>query len=204
MSPDRRRRVCATTCAVRANSTDSSSVARRSRPAARPVTVRRARLPLRSTAWASRAACSASWTSSPVTRATVCWACSRLTAPRRCSFEANCRTRREAARRRSRNRVRVAPPTALTRATTRPILPIALARSPESVGYSTSADTTVVSARTFPNRISFCSFAFTSNASFSCATASAPHRWWSSSRWSGAVPRRRCRCGRTAGRTARV
>jgi hypothetical protein len=44
------------------------------------------------------------------------------------------RARRPAARRRSRERVRVAPPSALIRSTMRAILPTALASNPESVG----------------------------------------------------------------------
>jgi len=55
-------------------------------------------------------------------------------APRSLSFPAIARARRPAARRRSRERVCVAPPAAWIRLTVRAICPAALASSPESVG----------------------------------------------------------------------
>ena len=57
-----------------------------------------------------------------------------------------------------------------------PISVTAWASSPESVGYSTLADTTVVSARTFPVFTNFAASARASSASFSLSTASSPHR----------------------------
>jgi len=64
----------------------------------------------------------------------------------------------------------------LIRTTRRDILLTAWASSPESVGYSTLADTTVVSARTFPVFTNFCSPALASSTSLSCSTACSPHR----------------------------
>jgi hypothetical protein len=78
---------------------------------------------------------------------------------------------------RSRHRVRRAAPTALIRPIWRFIAPIAPAGGPTSVGRCTLADTTVVSARTFPTRSSFALFALASNASLSCSITSLPHGW---------------------------
>jgi hypothetical protein len=71
--------------------------------------------------------------------------------------------------------VRRAAPQVLIRVTRRLILPIAVTRRPESVGRSTLADTTVVSARTFPSRSSLASVALASSASLSCSIAPLPH-----------------------------
>jgi hypothetical protein len=71
--------------------------------------------------------------------------------------------------------VRVAPPAALIRRTSLPIFVTARASRPESVGYSTLADT-VVSARTFPVFTNFASTALASSVSFNAATVASPHR----------------------------
>jgi hypothetical protein len=78
--------------------------------------------------------CSAMPASSPVIRCTAAWAWSRCCSPRSRSFAAIERARRPAERRRSRDRVRRAPPAALIRSTVRAIVPMALANRPESVG----------------------------------------------------------------------
>jgi len=78
--------------------------------------------------------------------------------------------------RRSRARVRGAPPEPVIRATVRAIDPTAFANRPESVGSPTSASTTVVSARTLSVRSSLAAAALASSASLSPATASSPHR----------------------------
>jgi hypothetical protein len=64
----------------------------------------------------------------------------------------------------------------LIRATLQASVPIPLASSPESVGYPTSASTTVVSARTLLVRSSFASAALANSASLSPSTAADPHR----------------------------
>jgi hypothetical protein len=76
----------------------------------------------------------------------------------------------------SRNTVRVAPPAVLIRPTSLPIRVTAWASRPESVGYSTLADTTVVSARTFPVFTNFAASARASSASLSPSTGPSPHR----------------------------
>jgi hypothetical protein len=108
---------------------------------------------------------------SPVTSSTTACAWSPDCAWRSRSRELICRARRLTARLRSRNRVRPAAPAALIRATRRLILVTAWASRPESVGRSTLADTTVVSARTFPTRSSFASCTLASSASLSACTA---------------------------------
>ena len=52
----------------------------------------------------------------------------------------------------------------------------ALANKPESVGYATFAETTVVSTRIRVHRSSFASAAFANRASFNPSTAAEPHR----------------------------
>jgi hypothetical protein len=85
------------------------------------------------------------------------------------------RARRVAARRRSVITVPVAPPAACTRRAARTSLPTARASSPASVGKTTFAAITVVSARTRAVRSSLAPAALTSSASFSPATAASPH-----------------------------
>ena len=72
--------------------------------------------------------------------------------------------------------MRGAAPAALIRRTSLPIFITAWASRPESVGYSTLADTTVVSARTFPVFTTFASTALASSASLSASTVPSPHR----------------------------
>jgi hypothetical protein len=134
ITPASRDRAWPATTAVTCRVAASSVTARRSCPARRPAAVRRPRRALRSTARASRALASASPARAAVASATTRWASSLAWAPRSRSFEAICRARRPAAREWSGQRVRVAPPAALTRVTTRPILTTALANSPASVG----------------------------------------------------------------------
>jgi hypothetical protein len=172
VAPDSRVRVCATTRAVRARVCSRSATARRSRPDAASPARASARRALRTTAAASAAAVSASSANCPVIRRT-----SSLASPlRRRRFAAIDRTRRPAARERSRTVVRVAPPAARTRRTWLAMRPTALASNPESVGYSTSAATTVVSARTRLVLNTLWSTALAHNASLSCSTVCAPQR----------------------------
>jgi len=77
---------------------------------------------------------------------------------------------------RSRVAVRVANPAALTRPIAVAILTTPLASNPESVGYATSASTTVVSARTRLILSTLAAAALVNNASLSPSTASTPHR----------------------------
>jgi hypothetical protein len=133
--PASRLRVWATMAAVRSMVTASSPSARTSRPRTRPLSAfGTARRPLRSTAAASAAALSARSASSPVTRAITRLLSSRPSLARVRSLLAISRTRRAAARRRSRAPVPGAPPAARTRRTVRASFPTALASSPESVG----------------------------------------------------------------------
>jgi hypothetical protein len=163
--------------AVRSMVTASSPSARTSRPRTRPLSAfGTARRPLRSTAAASAAALSARPASSPVTRQIARVVSSREIFRRARSLLAISRTRRAAARRRSVITVSGAPPAACTRRAVRTSLPTALASSPESVGYATFAQITVVSARTLAVRRSLPAAALAHSASFSPATACSPHR----------------------------
>jgi hypothetical protein len=125
---------------------------------------------------ASFAAVSASSASSVFLRRTTANASSFAAALRVRSFAFRSCARRPAARDRSRSLVRTAPPAAWIRRPVAAIRLIALASSPESVGYPTLAGTTVVSTRILPVRSTFASTAFASSASFSPATAPDPHR----------------------------
>jgi hypothetical protein len=82
---------------------------------------------------------------------------SRASPERRLRLAAIERARLPAERERSRLLVRLAPPAALTFFTVAEMRVIALASSPESVGYATSASTTVVSVRTLCIRTSLAS-----------------------------------------------
>ena len=84
--------------------------------------------------------------------------------------------RRRTDRVRSRNFVRDASPAALIAAVNAASCATPLASRPESVGYATSASTTVVSARTLSRRTSLSSWALASSASFSPSIASDPQR----------------------------
>ena len=72
--------------------------------------------------------------------------------------------------------MRTAPPAAWIRRPVCAIRLIALASSPESVGYATFAGTTVVSTLIFDVRSTFASTAFASKASFSPSTTVEPQR----------------------------
>ena len=175
--PASRDRAWATTTAVRPMVTDSSPSARRRRPRIRPLRARRtARRPLRSTAAACAATASARSARSPVTRPIAGLPSSRPSRARARIVAAISRARRVAARRRPVITVPVAPPAACTRRAARTSLPTARASSPASVGKTTFAAITVVSARTRAVRSSLAPAALTSSASFSPATAPSPHR----------------------------
>lgn len=117
----------------RSHSRDRRLIARCSRALRCPLTRCSVRLALRTTAAESRIAAPAMSPDSPVSRRTAVCASSLPAALRSRGLLAIDRARRPAAQRRSRDRVRVAPP-ALIRATVRAIVPTALASSPESVG----------------------------------------------------------------------
>ena len=173
--PATRVRVCATTCAARPASVDSALIALCSLPRGRPIVRPRARRALASTAAASTRARCARSASSPVSRSTVACASCLASAVRSFSFAPIACTLVVAVSLASRNTVRVAPPAALIRPTSLPISVTAWVSSPESVGYSTLPDTTVVSARTFPVFTNFAASARASGASLSPATTSSPH-----------------------------
>jgi hypothetical protein len=134
ITPASRPWVWMTTRSARSKVVCRSLIARRNRPLRCPAARRSARLALRTTAAASRIAASAMPASSPVRRRTAVCASSLAAAVRSRSLLAIDRARRPAARRRSREPVRVAPPAALIRSTVRAIVPTALANDPESVG----------------------------------------------------------------------
>lgn len=154
----------------------SSLIARCSRPFAWPVALLSARRALRATVSASRIAASARAASSPVIRCTVAWASSRCCASRSFNLPAIARARRPAVRRRFRDRVRVASPSALIRSTARVIFVIAFGQRARvgrvgDVGLEhrgVGADLSV--------RSSFAAAALANGASFNPATAASPHR----------------------------
>ena len=95
---------------------------------------------------------------------------------RRRRFTAISRDRDRTDRVRSRVAVRHANPAALIRRTVPASFATPLASNPESVGYATSASTTVVSARTRVTLSTLAAAALATNASFSPSTASGPQR----------------------------